>query len=422
MGTLRELMRKTADAVVIGAGILGTSIGFELAGKGFRTIVVDKNAEVGRGSTRASAAVIRCCYGTRPGVALAFEGRHVFERWPEHLGLERPRARFERVGCALLHPVTGGSLEGLERMMQAVGCLVESLSGREAEALVPGIRAARTRVLFESGAGYITSAALATRDARRAAEARAVRFLLGESVVEIKSEFEGRNGGRRIKGVTTASGLRISTPIVVNAAGPHSSMVNLLARAPLPITTVPLGQRYIRGKLDASPAPSGLPVVADLPSGHYVRFDRGDFRLGTLGGRDDVDFLPSADVRPKIPKSFLAERKRAFLKRHPGMRWKEAKSHTALYDVTVMDWYPILDRTRVDGYYVAIGTSGAWFKGGPTIGHLMANLVEAVEGGRDHDADPLRVRLPYSGAMFDLGFLSRNRRPIESESGTGALG
>jgi sarcosine oxidase subunit beta len=412
-------MRRTADAVIVGAGILGTSIGLELARCGVRALVVDRNGEAGDGSTHASSAIIRSFYGTRPAVALAHEGRSVYENWAAHLGIEKPKASYQRVGCALLLPAADIQGDRVAAFMRSAGVELEMLAGREAHGLVPGMRGARTKVLFEPRAGYVTNPGFATRDVRAAAELAGAHFLFGERVVDIRSRAATRNGSRRIAGVVTASGTRIDAPIVINAAGPHSAQVNLLARCPLPLTTAPLAQRVVRGKVDLG---EGLPVVADLPGGQYVRFDRHGFKLGTLRPRDDWDYVADADSRGRIPKAFLAEHRRAFHRRHPKLRWREARVRSALYDVTLLDWYPILDRTDLEGFFVAIGTSGAWFKGGPTIGWLMAQLVTAVTAGRDHDQDPLRVTLPRTGAPLDLGFFSRNRKAIKSELGRGVLG
>ena len=62
------------------------------------------------------------------------------------------------------------------------------------------------------------------------------------------------------------------------------------------------------------------------------------------------------------------------------------------------------------GYYVAMGTSGNQFKTAPVVGQLMAHLVDAVEGGHDHDADPLTWRAPRTGNELELATYSRLRR------------
>ena len=86
----------------------------------------------------------------------------------------------------------------------------------------------------------------------------------------------------------------------------------------------------------------------------------------------------------------------------------EKKGIVDLYDVSD-DWIPIYDRTDLAGFYVAIGSSGNQFKNAPVAGYCMAELIEAVEGGHDHDADPVMVTGVYTGLEMDMGFYRRNR-------------
>ena len=80
-----------------------------------------------------------------------------------------------------------------------------------------------------------------------------------------------------------------------------------------------------------------------------------------------------------------------------------------VYDVTD-DWIPVYDCTSLAGYYVAIGTSGNQFKNAPVVGHFMAELIDRVEHGHDHDADPVQVPCAYNdGLVLDGGFYSRLR-------------
>jgi glycine/D-amino acid oxidase-like deaminating enzyme len=85
-----------------------------------------------------------------------------------------------------------------------------------------------------------------------------------------------------------------------------------------------------------------------------------------------------------------------------------------VYDVSE-DWTPIYDRTELDGYYVAMGTSGNQFKNAPVVGRFMAALVEFVESGHDHDRDPLRFVAERTGNTINLGAFSR-RRPFNANS------
>jgi sarcosine oxidase subunit beta len=58
---------------------------------------------------------------------------------------------------------------------------------------------------------------------------------------------------------------------------------------------------------------------------------------------------------------------------------------------------------------MAIGTSGNQFKNAPVVGHVMAELVDRVENGHDHDKDPVKVTCRYTGLELDMAFYSRLR-------------
>lgn len=76
------------DAVVIGAGVMGSSIALELARSGRRVVVVDKAGVVGHGSTGASSAIMRFNFSTFSGVATSWESKFHWENWAEHLGAD----------------------------------------------------------------------------------------------------------------------------------------------------------------------------------------------------------------------------------------------------------------------------------------------------------------------------------------------
>ena len=67
-------MAEQADAVIIGAGIIGAATAFELCKKGYRTLSVDMNPAAGYGPTSASCAIVRVHYSTLEGTAFAYEG------------------------------------------------------------------------------------------------------------------------------------------------------------------------------------------------------------------------------------------------------------------------------------------------------------------------------------------------------------
>jgi glycine/D-amino acid oxidase-like deaminating enzyme len=97
------------------------------------------------------------------------------------------------------------------------------------------------------------------------------------------------------------------------------------------------------------------------------------------------------------------------MKRFPQIGLGNRRGIASLYDVTLQDWNPVLDRTDEAGFYVAIGTSGSSFKTAPVIGLVMAELIQACEAGLDHDKNPMCVTLPRTGIEVNVGFFSRLR-------------
>ena len=91
-----------------------------------------------------------------------------------------------------------------------------------------------------------------------------------------------------------------------------------------------------------------------------------------------------------------------------------------LYDASD-DWIPIYDKSKLDGYYMAIGTSGNQYKNAPVVGKIMTELIVKCEAGHDHDADPLKYKLEHTGRTINLAFYSRNRE-INPESSFSVIG
>ena len=81
-------MSDTYDAIIIGAGVIGGAIAHELAGRGWRTLTVDKAATAGSGSTINSCAIVRFSYSSVEGINLAWEGMHYWKDWPAYIGTD----------------------------------------------------------------------------------------------------------------------------------------------------------------------------------------------------------------------------------------------------------------------------------------------------------------------------------------------
>lgn len=430
----------SADAVVIGAGVLGSSVALELARSGRSVVMVERGPAPGTGSTSASVAIVRFNYSTPDGVALAWESLHGWLDWAGHLQAPAGAqlARFQRTGGVVLDLPAGPARTDL---LARAGVPFEVWDAATLAARLPAVDPGRhhppKRVddpafwddahgevggVFTPDAGFVDDPQLAAANLADAAVRRGATLLLHRTVVAV------RRDGDRVLGVDLDDGTTVDAAVVVNVAGPASARVNELAGvgAEFRVRTRPLRQ-----EVHHLAAPAGFvlgtdltPFVADADLGVYLRAAPGGGLL--LGGVepecDPMQWLDDPDVLVDHPTQqvWVAQTTRA-ARRLPELRVPStARGVVGVYDVSD-DWTPVYDRTDLGGWFVAMGTSGNQFKNAPVVGQLMTALVDAVCAGHDHDADPVRLTLPRTGLPLTLATFSRLRE-IHSGSTFSVMG
>lgn len=434
-------MSERADAIIIGAGIIGAAVGLELARKGYRTVNVDRLPAAGYGSTSNSCAIIRTYYSTLEGCAMAFEGYHYWRDWQDYLGVVDAggMARFVECGTLVMKTPHNRFLGPVLAMSDELGIAYEEWNPERIAQRLPAfdlrrfapVRAMHDPRFGEAGderlpgavywpqGGYISDPQRATANLQCAAEAAGGRFRFNAEIVAIDT------ADGRVRGVTLADGERLEAPVVVNVAGPHSAKINRLAglEGSMNITTRALRHEvpHVAAPADFDVGAGGM-VTSDSDIGTYTRPASGGQIL--IGSED-----PECDTRQWVdPDDFdhtLTDQGRVQVmrvaQRLPSLGIPNRVGGVVdLYDVTE-DWIPVYDVSDLAGFYLAIGTSGNQFKNAPVVGKLMAHLVDACEQGHDHDRQPLTFALTHVGRDLDLGFYSRNR-PVNRDSSFSVLG
>ncbi len=437
--------------IVIGAGIFGCGISYELARRGHRVTTVEMNPGPGQGSTSSSGAIVRFMYSTVDGVRLAWEGNRYWEDFADYLETP-PEAHetgvahkvttglwFLRLDDALhelyIHNLTEAGVDfedwTAEQVTERFPFMTLDTYGGPAspddERFFGPPTGAYRGALYTADAGYVSDPMLAARNLATAAEAKGATFRYGTRVAEILTT-DGRDGSARtVRGVRLTDGEELSAPIVVNVGGPWSA--SLVEMAGL-TGTMTIETRPMRHEAHVAPPPSGVDfeteggIVADLDIGVYYRPESGNqiFVGSTDPECDGHDWVDDLDAMNREVTRDISERQMLrTARRFPDFGIPHTFRGVAeAYDVST-DWGPVYDRTDVDGLFVAMGTSGNQFKNACVASHLMAELVTAVEGGLDHDAEPLVVEGRYTGTPIDMGSFSRNR-DINADSTGSVLG
>ena len=418
------------DAIIIGAGVLGGAIAVELARRGLRTLNVDKAPTAGAGSTSNSCAIVRFSYSTVPGVSLAWEAMHYWTDWPAYIGADDELGLITFNRCGQFNLLVGGDDHSatvrtlweqlgipfeewtLDDLAQRMPVLDHGLYGPPKRPDDPHFwddaHGTVTGALFSPDSGYVSDPQLSCHNLQRAAEAAGGEFWFNAEVTSVD------RAENRVSGVTLADGRRVVAPIVVNVAGPHSAVVNRMAGVH---DSMNIKTRALRHEVHHVPAPQDFDfmadgmVGADDDTGFYFRPETGNnVLIGSVDPTcDPREFVDPDDYDTSLSQEQWEAQVLRANRRMPSLGVPHEKRGVVdLYDVSD-DWLPIYDRTDLNGFYVAIGSSGNQYKNAGAVGQLMSELIAAVESGHDHDASPVVMTGRYTGWEIDIGFYSRNR-------------
>ncbi len=425
-------MNKKADAIIIGAGVIGSSVAFELAKRGYKTLNIDKLPTSGYGSTSNSCAIVRAHYSTWDGVAMAYEGFFYWDDWKNYLGVEDERGmiKYMKTGSIMFKLQGEDHSKKSLKFFEEIGVEHEIWDLEKLKERMPIYSHDQfdgtTRpdddehffdktgkkiegAIFTPGSGYVSDPQLSSHNLQVAAEANGGEFLFNNEIKEIRQE-DGK-----VLGVTLKTGEQIDAPIVVNVAGPHSFVINRMAGVEEEMN---IKTKALRHEVHHVPSPEGFDFEKDgfhtSDGDNYIYFRPETGNTILIGSEDPLcdpkEWIEDPDnYNNQVTESQWRAQVYRCARRIPDLKIPSRTSGVVdLYDVSD-DWIPIYDKSALRGFYMAIGSSGNQFKNAPVAGHCMAELIDACEKGHDHDSNPLKVKTVYTGLELNMGFYSRNR-------------
>ena len=373
-------MKKTADAVVIGGGAVGTSTLYHLTKLGMTDIVLLEKGNLASGSTGDSAAIVRQHYSNEVSIRLVKRSIEIMWSFPDEMGVNV----FTQSGwCFLVPPEAESSFIQNMAQLQRLGVRTWEISVQEAvEQHLPGLNPDGIgRVAYEPDGGFADPHVLCHGFADGARNA-------GASVYPNTPVTGIKMSGDKVTGVRTPNG-EIDSPIVVNAAGPWAGIIGRMAGLDLPLA-ISREQEMMLQVPSGAPAPQR--AVSNMVERIYFRPTKqpGTVLVGVGHPKENEPVSPDAYDRSADP-DFIEDAGARLAHRMPHLADAEViASWSGLYTITP-DWSMIVDRAPgVEGLYLAVGGSGHSFKLAPAIGQCLAEMI-ATGTATTVDITPLRA-------------------------------
>lgn len=206
------------DVVIIGAGVVGTSIARDLSRFDISVLLLDKEMDVANGTTKANSAIIHAGYDALPGTLKArlnVEGNAMFDSICSELDVP-----FKRIG-SLVVAFCDEEMEAVNKLYNRGllnGVPVMEVVGRERlKEMEPYIEGSAVGALYAGTAGIISPYELCIAQTENAVE-NGVKIMLETKVTGIIKEKDGFT-------VKTDKG-DIETRFLVNAAGLFADEIN----------------------------------------------------------------------------------------------------------------------------------------------------------------------------------------------------
>lgn len=354
----RPPLPDSAEVVIIGGGVMGTSILFHLAEAGVTDAVLVERGELGSGSTSKAAGGVRTQFSDELNVRIAQRSLRAFEDFANRPGWE---IDLKQVGYLFLLS-EADDVRGFERsvcLQRSLGVDSRMLSAAQAHELCPlidpgGVLAAS----FCPTDGHLTPEAVVAGYA-------SASWSLGAHV-ETGCEVTGIElHGGRVQKVCTGKG-DIATGAVVCAAGAWSGPVGALAGVDLPVTPL---RRQVVFTEPLADLPAQLPMTIDFSSSFYFHREGPGLLVGMSYAGQEPGFSTeqSDDWLPELIGA-IGRRAPAILDAGIQGGW------AGLYEVSPDNNALIGEHGDVSRLLYATGFSGHGFLQAPAVGEIVADL------------------------------------------------
>jgi sarcosine oxidase, subunit beta len=352
----------TADVVIVGGGIVGSSIAYHLAAAGCKNVqVIERETAQGKGSTGKSMGGVRAQFSTPVNIQMSLYSIPFYASFEDRLGYPCDYRPQGYLFCATTDKHMA-YLRANYAKQAAMGLKhVQLVAGDEIRALFPLLRG-----------DDIVGGSFCSTDGFVDPYSAMIGFMSwavdhGATLWKNATVTAITRRGETFEITTTRD--TVSTPVVVNCAGPWAAEIAAMAGIELPVEPL---RRMLVPTEPFDQFPRTAPMIIDMSNGFHFRPESRGFLLAwndpeeTPGYKTDFDpafiekILTRAADRVPVFENVAVNPKRAW---------------AGLYEMTP-DHHPILGESPdVPGFFFANGFSGHGVMHAPVTGKILSDLI-----------------------------------------------
>lgn len=352
-------MQKTADVIIIGAGIIGAATGYYLAKNKLKVLVLEKSFPCA-GSTGRCIGGIRQQYTHPLSINVMLESVRIFSSLKQEFGKEIEWYPGGYLFLAHSEDKKNTYLKAIQ-IQQKYGIPVRFVSADDCSQIVKGLN---TEALL--GGAYCPTDGQANPFAVTYGYLDGIKKLNGQLLTNTEV-IKINVLNNRVVSITTTDNSEYFAPVILNTAGPWAKQIGRLADIDIPVeperheSLVTEACERLFDPMLVDYRTDGCYFIQNYGTGHFI------------GCYTPVPNDPGEQIQ--ATSEFLTEMPRRMARLVPRLEnLKIIRQWAGSYEMTP-DGNPIVDKTPIDGFYVSVGMCGHGFMFGPALGKYMAELI-----------------------------------------------